>query len=27
MTVTRLWADGIFMDITGTGYAPVGEFK
>ena len=27
MTVTRMWVDGIFMDITGTGYAPVGEFK
>ncbi len=26
MTVTRLWADGQFMDITGTGYAPRGEF-
>jgi Ca2+-transporting ATPase len=27
MTVTRLWADGLFMDITGTGYVPRGEFK
>ncbi|MFH2103368.1 MAG: cation-translocating P-type ATPase [Chloroflexota bacterium] len=27
MTVTRLWADGKFIEITGTGYAPVGEFK
>ena len=26
MTVTRLWADGTFLEITGTGYAPVGEF-
>src|SRR6186713_2669979 len=27
MTVTRLWADGQFVDVTGTGYTPVGEFK
>ncbi len=27
MTVTRLWADGHFVDVTGTGYAPVGEFQ
>src|SRR5215204_255320 len=27
MTVTRMWADGQFMDVTGTGYVPVGEFK
>jgi Ca2+-transporting ATPase len=27
MTVTRLWADGQFIDVTGTGYAPIGEFK
>ncbi len=27
MTVTRLWADGMLMEITGTGYAPHGEFK
>ena len=27
MTVTRLWADGQFIDVTGTGYAPFGEFK
>jgi len=26
MTVTRLWADGKFVDITGTGYVPKGEF-
>ena len=26
MTVTRLWADGQFIDITGTGYVPKGEF-
>ncbi|HEY5729869.1 MAG TPA: HAD-IC family P-type ATPase, partial [Anaerolineales bacterium] len=26
MTVTRLWADGRFIDITGTGYVPKGEF-
>ena len=26
MTVTRLWADGQFIDVTGTGYAPTGEF-
>ena len=26
MTVTRLWADGLFVDITGTGYAPKGSF-
>ncbi len=26
MTVTRLWTDGTFMDVTGTGYAPRGEF-
>jgi Ca2+-transporting ATPase len=26
MTVTRLWADGILLDITGTGYAPIGQF-
>jgi Ca2+-transporting ATPase len=27
MTVTRLWADGKMLEITGTGYAPVGEFR
>ena len=27
MTVTRLWADGHFIEVTGTGYAPVGEFQ
>jgi Ca2+-transporting ATPase len=26
MTVTRLWADGQFLDVTGTGYAPYGDF-
>ncbi len=26
MTVTRVWADGQFIDITGTGYVPKGEF-
>src|SRR5512139_871777 len=27
MTVTRLWADGQFVDVTGTGYAPLGDFQ
>jgi Ca2+-transporting ATPase len=27
MTVTRLWADGQFVQVTGTGYSPVGEFQ
>jgi Ca2+-transporting ATPase len=27
MTVTRLWADGKMLEITGTGYAPIGEFR
>jgi len=27
MTVTRLWADRQFVDVTGTGYAPDGQFK
>ncbi|MBM3180281.1 MAG: cation-translocating P-type ATPase [Chloroflexi bacterium] len=27
MTVTRLWADGQFINLTGTGYAPNGEFQ
>lgn len=26
MTVTRLWADGQFVEVTGTGYSPKGEF-
>jgi Ca2+-transporting ATPase len=26
MTVTRLWAGGEFIGVTGSGYAPVGEF-
>jgi len=26
MTVTRAWADGQFVDITGIGYAPKGDF-
>ncbi len=26
MTVTRLWADGVFVGVTGTGYSPEGEF-
>jgi len=26
MTVTKLWVDGKFVDITGTGYDPIGEF-
>ena len=26
MTVTRLWADGQFINVTGTGYVPKGEF-
>ena len=26
MTVTRLWVDGQFFSITGTGYVPVGDF-
>jgi Ca2+-transporting ATPase len=26
MTVTRLWTDGQYIDITGTGYVPKGEF-
>ena len=26
MTVTRLWVDGHFIDISGTGYKPEGEF-
>jgi len=27
MTVTRLWVDGQFIDITGTGYIPKGDFQ
>jgi Ca2+-transporting ATPase len=27
MTVTRVWADDHFIDVTGTGYAPIGEFQ
>jgi Ca2+-transporting ATPase len=27
MTVTRLWADGRMLEISGTGYAPQGEFQ
>ena len=26
MTVTRLWTDGQFIDVTGTGYVPKGDF-
>jgi Ca2+-transporting ATPase len=26
MTVTRLWVDGTMLEITGTGYAPFGDF-
>jgi Ca2+-transporting ATPase len=27
MTVTRLWTDGQFVNVTGTGYVPKGDFK
>jgi Ca2+-transporting ATPase len=27
MTVTRIWADGRFIGVTGTGYAPKGDFQ
>ncbi|HPR34621.1 MAG TPA: cation-translocating P-type ATPase [Anaerolineaceae bacterium] len=27
MTVTKLWVDGQFVDISGTGYEPVGDFS
>ncbi|MCB9135772.1 MAG: cation-translocating P-type ATPase [Anaerolineales bacterium] len=27
MTVTRLWVDGQFFEITGTGYTPKGDFR
>lgn len=26
MTVTRIWADGQFVDVSGSGYAPKGDF-
>jgi len=26
MTVTRIWVDGQFIDVSGTGYEPVGDF-
>jgi P-type Ca2+ transporter type 2C len=26
MTVTRLWVDGQFIEVTGGGYSPIGEF-
>ncbi|MFZ5880056.1 MAG: cation-translocating P-type ATPase [Chloroflexota bacterium] len=26
MTVTRIWTDGQFIDVTGTGYVPKGDF-
>ncbi len=26
MTVTRLWVDGTVLDISGSGYAPIGDF-
>jgi len=26
MTVTNLWVDGQLMDVTGSGYTPLGEF-
>jgi len=26
MTVTRMWVDGQFIDVTGTGYTPKGDF-
>jgi Ca2+-transporting ATPase len=26
MTITRLWVDGQFIDVTGTGYVPKGDF-
>jgi Ca2+-transporting ATPase len=26
MTVTRIWSDGNFVNVTGSGYAPTGEF-
>jgi P-type Ca2+ transporter type 2C len=27
MTVTRLWVDGKFVEVSGAGYAPLGEFR
>ncbi len=27
MTVTRLWADGQMIEVTGSGYSPVGDFR
>jgi Ca2+-transporting ATPase len=27
MTVTRMWVDGTFVDVTGSGYSPEGEFQ
>jgi Ca2+-transporting ATPase len=27
MTVTRMWVDGQFISITGSGYSPVGDFQ
>jgi Ca2+-transporting ATPase len=27
MTVTRLWTDGQFVEVTGSGYVPKGDFK
>ena len=27
MTVTRMWVDGQFINVTGTGYVPKGEFQ
>lgn len=27
MTVTRLWVDGVFTEVTGSGYDPIGEFR
>jgi Ca2+-transporting ATPase len=27
MTVTRLWVDGAFVEVTGSGYTPLGEFR
>jgi len=27
MTVTRVWADGVSLEVTGTGYRPEGEFR
>ena len=26
MTVTRMWVDGLFINVTGTGYVPKGDF-